>query len=116
MFESNPKAWAQRTGVDPESWTLVRDTRPEFHARTGSLSRRGSDRAVAHALLRYRRNLVEFPLGLLRAAGFIVQEATLLSRHGARATVGVVNELLFRGSMLQRPRENSDQQTVPGSI
>lgn len=50
------------------------------------------------------RNLMELSLGLLRAACFTVQEATLLARHGVRTVVGFVNEPLFTGSVLEPER------------
>ncbi|NMM92301.1 hypothetical protein B2J88_51100 [Rhodococcus sp. SRB_17] len=47
------------------------------------------------------RQLMELSLGLLRSAGFNVQEATQLARHGVRTVVGLINEPLFTGSDLE---------------
>ncbi|ORI19838.1 hypothetical protein BJD99_00675 [Rhodococcus sp. 1163] len=61
------------------------------------------------------RQLMELSLGLLRSAGFTVQEATQLARHGVRTVVGLVNEPLFTGSVLEPERHaqlNAEYDTI----
>ena len=50
------------------------------------------------------RSLMEHSLGLLRSAGFTVQEATQLARHGVRTVVGLINEPLFTETDLEPER------------
>jgi TetR/AcrR family tetracycline transcriptional repressor len=52
------------------------------------------------------RRLMELALGLLRSAGFTVQESTQLARHGVRVVIGLITEPLFTEAVIEPERRD----------